>query len=98
MKLNDTMEKILEQIQQPLWEHWYIKDKLGSGAYSCVYRVEAQRSRTRINTAALKIQPITANGREFINESDKRAYIERQKARVVVSRISFSMKTRTFVS
>ena len=82
MKLNDTMEKILEQIQQPLWEHWYIKDKLGSGAYSCVYRVEAQRSRTRINTAALKIQPITANGREFINESDKRAYIERQKARV----------------
>ena len=81
MKLNDTIEKILEQIQQPLWEHWYIKEKIGSGAYSCVFKVEAQRSSRRINTAALKIQPITAGGREFINENDKRAYIERQKAR-----------------
>ena len=81
MKLNDTIEQILAQIQQPLWEHWYIKEKIGSGAYSCVFKVEAQRSSRRINTAALKIQPITANGREFLNEDDKRAYIERQKAR-----------------
>ena len=81
MKMNDTIEKILEQIQQPLWEHWYIKEKIGSGAYSCVFKVEAKRSSRRVNSAALKIQPITANGREFINEDDKRAYIERRKAR-----------------
>lgn len=81
MKINDTIEQILEQIQQPLWEHWYIKEKIGSGAYSSVYRVEAKRSERRTDVAALKIQPITANGRQFVNESDKRAYIERQKKR-----------------
>ncbi len=81
MKLNDTIEIILQQIQQPLWEHWYIKEKLGSGAYSCVYKVEAKRTARRTDVAALKIQPITSQGRVFVNDSDKRSYIERLKAR-----------------
>ena len=81
MELNQIIDEIIKEIHQPIWEHWYIKEKIGSGAYSAVFKVEARRSATRVNYAALKIQPITANGRAFVNDDDKKAYIERQKER-----------------
>ncbi len=79
MNTNDIIEEILKQIKQPLWENWYIKEKIGSGAFSAVYKVEAKRSSRRTSIAALKIEPITSDGKHFIDEERKRHYIEQKK-------------------
>lgn len=79
MNTNDIIDEIIKQIKQPLWENWYIKEKIGSGAFSAVYKVEAKRSSKRTSVAALKIEPITSDGKHFINEERKRNYIEQKK-------------------
>ncbi len=79
MNTNDIIEEILKQIKQPLWENWHIKQKIGSGAFSAVYKVEAQRSANRTMVSALKIEPITADGTHFFDEERKRKYIENKK-------------------
>lgn len=79
MNTNDVIQEILKQIKQPLWENWYIKEKIGSGAFSAVYKVEAKRSSRRTSVAALKIEPITSDGKHFIDEERKRHYIEQKK-------------------
>lgn len=79
MNTNEIIDEILKQIKQPLWENWYIKQKIGSGAFSAVYKVEAQRTSRRTSVSALKIEPITADEKPFINEERKRNYIENKR-------------------
>lgn len=79
MNTNDIIDEILRQIKQPLWENWYIKQKIGSGAFSAVFKVEAQRSERRTMVSALKIEPITADGKQFIDDQRKKNYIENKK-------------------
>ena len=79
MNTNEIIDEILRQIKQPLWENWYIKKKIGSGAFSAVYKVEAQRSARRTSISALKIEPITADDSHFLDEQRKRKYIENKR-------------------
>lgn len=79
MSTNDFINEILSQIKQPLWENWYIKEKIGSGAFSAVFKVEAQRSSWRTSVSALKIEPITADGKPFVDEERKKMYIENKR-------------------
>lgn len=79
MNTNDIIEEILRQIKQPLWENWYIKQKIGSGAFSAVFKVEAQRSSRRTMVSALKIEPIIAEGTHFFDEQRKKNYIENKR-------------------
>ena len=79
MNTNEIIDEILRQIKQPLWENWYIKKKIGSGAFSAVYKVEAQRSARRTSISALKIEPITADDSHFLDEQRKIKYIENKR-------------------
>ena len=79
MNNNDVINEILSQIKQPLWENWYIKQKIGSGAFSAVFKVEAKRTSRRTSVSALKIEPITSDDKPFINEERKRNYIENKR-------------------
>ena len=72
-------EDILSQIRQPLWENWYIKEKIGSGAYSAVYKVTAQRM-NRTDVSALKIEPIVPDDETAADEEKRKAFLEKQKA------------------
>lgn len=72
-------EDILSQIRQPLWENWYIKEKIGSGAYSAVYKVTAQRM-NRTDVSALKIEPIVPDDDTAADEEKRKAFLEKQKA------------------
>ena len=46
METNELHNIILEQLlsKQPLWSNWMIGEKIGSGAYSSVYKITAERS------------------------------------------------------
>ena len=79
MNTNELIDEILRQIKQPLWENWYIKQKIGSGAFSAVFKVEAQRTSRRTSVSALKIEPITAEGTHFFDEQRKKNYIENKR-------------------
>ena len=72
-------EDILSQIRQPLWENWYIKEKIGSGAYSAVYKVTAQRM-NRTDVSALKIEPIVPDEATAADEEKRKVFLEKQKA------------------
>lgn len=82
MDTNKAAELIADTVRQPLWENWYIKDKIGSGTFCNVYRIEAERI-NRTDTAALKIEPILAEERFSDNEERKISYIEQRKKSVV---------------
>ncbi|MDE5620244.1 MAG: protein kinase [Ruminococcus sp.] len=82
MNTNETADLIAGKIRQPLWENWYIKEKIGSGTFCNVYRIEAKRI-NRTDTAALKIEPILAEERFSDNEERKISYIEKRKQSVV---------------
>lgn len=72
MDIRDLIEDIIKpQIRQPLWESWYIKEKIGSGAFSVVYRMEAERP-YGTDEAALKIQAITVDN-EFVTDRSLRS-------------------------
>ncbi|MDE5582213.1 MAG: hypothetical protein K2J08_00705, partial [Ruminococcus sp.] len=77
--MNDSLISIiLQQIKQPLWENWYIKEKIGSGAFGAVYRAEAKRQ-NRIDISALKIEPVVADGQMISDEEKKKIYLENRR-------------------
>ena len=79
MDLRDIIEyKIKPNIPQPLWESWYIKEKIGSGSFSVVYRIEAQRA-DGIDEAALKVEAITADGQLFSDSARKNSFLNAKK-------------------
>ncbi len=73
------IDEILKQIKQPLWESWYIKEKIGSGTFSSVYRVEAKRT-NRTDESALKIEAITTDGQIFMDVARKKSFLEKQRS------------------
>lgn len=92
MAVNELMSIIEGQIEQPLWGNWYIKERIGGGAFSAVYRVEARRM-NRIDVSALKIEPITASNTLFTDEQRKRSYIEERKKYIdAESSIMYNLK------
>lgn len=82
MNANKIAELIADTVRQPLWENWYIKEKIGSGTFCNVYRIEARRT-NRTDTAALKIEPILSDERFNDDEQRKKSYIEKRKQSVV---------------
>ena len=82
-KANEAATFIADKIigQQPIWENWYIKGKIGSGTFCNVYRIEARRT-TRTDVSALKIEPILAEEKFCNNEERKKSYIEKRKLSV----------------
>ncbi len=77
MEIHDLIEKcILPQIRQPIWENWYIKEKIGSGSFSTIHRVEAHTS--TVDERALKISAIVAD-RPFRTPEEKKSYLENQR-------------------
>lgn len=79
MSKKSLCEHILTQIRQPLWENWYIQEKIGSGAYSAVYKVTAQRM-NRTDVSALKIEPIVPDEDTAADEEKRIAFLEKHKA------------------
>lgn len=78
MNINELiMNQIVPQIKQPIWDSWYIKEKIGAGGFSVVYRVEAQRI-SMVDEAALKISAIVSD-RSFSSEEKKKSFLEKQK-------------------
>ena len=67
-----TLINVIEkQVHQPLWGSWYLKERLGAGNFSVVYRAEAQRQK-RVDAAAVKIEAITADG--YCSTAEKKRY------------------------
>lgn len=60
MDIYELVPVIEQQLSQPLWGSWYLKERIGSGSFSFVYRAEARRF-NRTDYAAVKIEPITAD-------------------------------------
>lgn len=71
----DLIKQILEQIEQPLWSYWIIKEKIGVGSFSEVYRLEAEQDDNTV-VSALKIEPLVSN-RIAYSKEDKEQYIEK---------------------
>ena len=93
MKNSELIETILKQIKQPLWENWFIKEKIGTGAYSAVYKVTAQRM-SRTDVSALKIEPIVPDPSLKLDEAGKKKYIEEHRALAVnESTIMYSLRS-----
>lgn len=55
------MGKIIQYIKQPLWEKWYVGEKIGQGIYSEVYKIYSGNK-----IAALKVKPIFADSNESL--------------------------------
>ena len=92
MQINDIIEKIIEQVKQPLWENWYIKEKIGSGAFSSVYRVEAERLE-RTDVAALKIEPVTIDEMLVLDIDRAKAMLD-DRRKSLVREASIMLKLR----
>lgn len=82
MNNTELIEIILRQINQPLWENWYIKEKIGSGAYSAVFKVAAKRM-NRTDISALKIEPIVPSDNAVLDENRKIKSIEEKRELVI---------------
>jgi len=79
MDIHDIIEQIIKpQIKQPLWESWYIEEKIGSGSFSVVYRIEAQRP-GGIDVSALKVEAIMSDGQIFSDSSRKTTFLNSRK-------------------
>lgn len=90
----DIINEIVRQLgDKPLWENWYIREKIGSGAFSAVYKVEAVRQ-SRTDFSALKIEPITADGKIFTDEAQKKSTLERKKE-IIENESSIMYKLRS---
>lgn len=79
MNINEIISTIEKEIKQPLWSNWYIKERIGSGAFSAVYRIEAKRL-NRTDVSALKIEPIIADDTLFWDEERKKSHIEHKRS------------------
>lgn len=77
MTKNEIDTLIEKELKQHIWGNWYIKEKIGSSSFSAVYRAEAVRI-NRTDSAALKIEPITDDGKLFLDEERRRSYIDRK--------------------
>ncbi len=74
---------IIDEIPQPLWGSWYIKDKIESGVHSEVYKIEAVKSE-RIDYSSLKIQPIVIDNNEITySEEQEKALLEEMRQEIV---------------
>ena len=93
MENQKLIELILSQVRQPLWENWYIQEKIGTGAYSAVYRVTAKRM-NRTDVSALKIEPIVPDEKTANDEEKRRKSLEeRRELAVNESSIMYSLKS-----
>ncbi|MBR3045633.1 MAG: leucine-rich repeat protein [Oscillospiraceae bacterium] len=81
MNITELAEIIIPQLKQPIWENWYIRERIGAGAFSAVYRVEAKRA-ARTDVSALKIQPIVPSQRFAAEEAQAREALMRRRAAV----------------
>lgn len=83
---------ILDQINQPLWDNWYIEDEIGTGSYSTVYRIKAERM-NRTDISAVKIQPIIPD-ENTLNDKEKkhRSLEERRDLAVNEADIMFKLR------
>lgn len=79
---NELIEAILRQIKQPLWDGWYIQEKLGTGTYSAVYKAIAQ-NHNRLDVAAVKIEPVLPDKKYYSDDKQKMAAIEERRALTV---------------
>ncbi|MBQ3948553.1 MAG: hypothetical protein II656_08540, partial [Ruminococcus sp.] len=75
---NELIEAILRQIKQPLWDGWYIQEKLGTGTYSAVYKAIAQ-NHNRLDVAAVKIEPVLPDKKYYSDDKQKMAAIEERR-------------------
>lgn len=97
MTKNEIDALIEKGLKQPIWGNWYIKEKIGSGSFSAVYRAEAVRI-NRTDSAALKIEPITDDGKLFLDEERRRSYIDRKRLAVESeSTIMYRLKNCPYV-
>ena len=55
---NSIILQVRNSLRQPLWNNWYIKELLGTGAFGAVYRIEAKRM-NRTDVSALKLEVIS---------------------------------------
>lgn len=85
-------KEIMEEIPQPLWDNWYITDRIGSGASGVVYRIEAKRD-GRTDISALKIEPILLDREIVCDEAQKKTLLE-QKRREAVSETAIMYKLK----
>ena len=81
MNNNELTDQILSTVRQPLWGIWYVREKLGEGSSSVVFRGEAVR-RNKTEYSAVKVEPITAGDMTFRDESQKAAYLDEQFGKV----------------
>lgn len=93
MNTQDIIEYIIANIKQPIWENWYIKEKIGSGAFSAVFRAEAQRF-DKVHSSALKIEPIVlSDSQAMANDEWKQHYLE-SKLQMVKNESAIMYKLR----
>ena len=79
MTNTEFIDRIMQSLASPLWGKWEIRDRLMSGADSAVFRLEARRM-NRIETSALKVMPIVADG-TFFCEEQQQAKLAAEKER-----------------
>ncbi len=72
-----NFKAIIDEIPQPLWDSWYITEKVDSGVYSEVYKIEARRA-GRTDYSLLKIQPIVIDDDAEYDEEQKKILLEKK--------------------
>ena len=84
MNSTELNEIILEQLKQkqPLWSNWTIGEKIGTGGYSSVYKITAERS-GRVDVAAMKVEPIVPSENAMMDEERRRRSIEHKRELVI---------------
>ncbi|MBD5159596.1 MAG: protein kinase [Ruminococcus sp.] len=79
MNIIDIIENnVLPCIRQPVWENWYIKERIGSGSFSVVYRIEANRINST-DVSAMKIEVITTDEQIFTDTSVKKQFLQNRR-------------------
>lgn len=91
MATDNIHDIILKQLPQPLWDCWYVRELIGIGASSRVYRIEAKREH-RTDVSALKIVPIMPD--ENISDKAERAADLEKKRKLAVNETSIMYKLR----
>ena len=77
--MSDNFQVFRDSLSEPLWENWYIKEEIGRGASSVVYRIEASLH-GRVMDSALKMEPIIADPSLYFDEDKRLSYLEKKKA------------------
>ena len=72
-----NFKAIIDEIPQPLWDSWYITEKVDSGVYSEVYKIEARRA-SRTDYSLLKIQPIVIDDDIECDEEQRKILLEKK--------------------